>query len=578
MQKIIPSQSVVVNSGLNKLNAIPLNRSVTVKKTNIDKIINECNIPLQIKKENQKKTNEITENINYLHNLQWSNKAESNNHILKELMKDVFENEKDLFAFKQYLDSLQLSNTYCDDVLKYNSIGPLHKYDKDDKLFWRKVKGDGNCFYRGFLFAFFENIIFTSNISYLVSILYDFKLKINKTKFREISVHYGFNVILCFKCLLMLYLSMISKSRDTKLKSYTIFIKMLNNIKDFDYGLISYFHFLIFEFIENNQDNHYSEVFNVKIGNLLPKEYEDENGNQNFNLFYDNFLFKLFTEAEKIIIYISPFIFNIELNLYYENSQNPPEEEEIKTSLIDSDSEEKEKQVIKQYEVLNFKPENNTPLYQISLLYRRTHYDVLYSDSYYEVYKTYLNINFAKEIKEKNNKNRCFLCDREKDIYFINDTIIICQICLVKEIQATLKMYFTLLIQNNRKHFLNNFNEGDLKELSECDLNVESNQVDITIGECVDMLQRINVKWSFDNFIYDIKCFTCLMCDKPKYDGKKYTLKLPCDCRLCSTKCLNDFMVYVKSTMNIKNGVYCLCGKKYVRDEIKKMYILFQTK
>lgn len=353
---------------------------------------------------------------------------------------------------------------------------------------------------------------------------------------------------------------------------------MLNNIKDFDYGLISYFHFLIFEFIENNQDNHYSEVFNVKIGNLLPKEYEDENGNQNFNLFYDNFLFKLFTEAEKIIIYISPFIFNIELNLYYENSQNPPEEEEIKTSLIDSDSEEKEKQVIKQYEVLNFKPENNTPLYQISLLYRRTHYDVLYSDSYYEVYKTYLNINFAKEIKEKNNKNRCFLCDREKDIYFINDTIIICQICLVKEIQATLKMYFTLLIQNNRKHFLNNFNEGDLKELSECDLNVESNQVDITIGECVDMLQRINVKWSFDNFIYDIKCFTCLMCDKPKYDGKKYTLKLPCDCRLCSTKCLNDFMVYVKSTMNIKNGVYCLCGKKYVRDEIKKMYILFQTK
>ena len=139
-------------------------------------------------------------------------------------------------------------------------------------------------------------------------------------------------------------------------------------------------------------------------------------------------------------------------------------------------------------------------------------------------------------------------------------------------------MYFTLLIQDNRKHFLNNFTEGDLKEIAECDLNVESNQVDITIGECVDMLQRTNAKCRFDNFIYDIKCFTCLMCDKPKYDGKKYTIKLPCDCRLCSTKCLNNFMVYVKSTMNIKNGVYCLCGKKYVRDEIKKMYILFQTK
>ena len=157
-------QSVVLNSGLNKLNNITLNRSVAVKKTNIDKIINECNIPLQIKNDNQKKMNEINENINFLHNLHWSNKTESNSHILRELMKDVFESEKDLFAFKQYLDSLQLSNTYCDDVLKYNSIGPLHKYDKDDKLFWRKVKGDGNCFYRAFLFAFFENIIFTSNI------------------------------------------------------------------------------------------------------------------------------------------------------------------------------------------------------------------------------------------------------------------------------------------------------------------------------------------------------------------------------------------------------------------------------
>ena len=168
-----------------------MNRSVAVKKTNIDKIINECNIPLQIKNDNQKKMNEINENINFLHNLHWSNKTESNSHILRELMKDVFESEKDLFAFKQYLDSLQLSNTYCDDVLKYNSIGPLHKYDKDDKLFWRKVKGDGNCFYRAFLFAFFENIIFTSNISYLVNILYDFKLKINKTKFHEMGIGDG---------------------------------------------------------------------------------------------------------------------------------------------------------------------------------------------------------------------------------------------------------------------------------------------------------------------------------------------------------------------------------------------------
>ena len=55
-------------------------------------------------------------------------------------------------------------------MLPYLEIGPLHKYDKDDKLFWRKVKGDGNCFYRAFLFAFFENIIFFSTLTHIKSV------------------------------------------------------------------------------------------------------------------------------------------------------------------------------------------------------------------------------------------------------------------------------------------------------------------------------------------------------------------------------------------------------------------------
>ena len=537
-------QSVNFDKKITKNNI--LNRSMMINNNYIRNILLSNDIILQINKDKSKAIQNNEKKINcFLRNKKWNNNPNSHIKVI-EICKECFENDEEMISFKKMLDSFQLSNTYCDETLKFNSIGPLHKYENDDKLKWRKVKGDGNCFYRAFFFSLLEQIIFTHNSNFLSVLIIDFKTKLNDKQMKTLSLKYNFDNEICLKCLLMIYLSMISKSKDNVLKSYTILIKMINNMSHFDYGLIAYYHILLYDYLKENEKNNYSEIFNVRLGNLLPSEYEDEKGNFSFDLFYNQFLFKLFAEAEKIIIYTSPFIFNCEINLYYDQSDDNEEQ------------------------LLNFKAESNDCLFKVFLLYHRTHYDIIYTNEYFDKYSKYLCISFYQVIQDKT-RNRCQLCDKDLDIYFINDNIIICKKCLVKDILNTLKMCYILLIQNHRKYFLKNYNEQDIKDLLFMDLNISNQHVDITIDECVDLLQRTDKQLTFDNLIYNIKCKYCVICDKPKIDNTKYLIKLPCDCRLCSTQCLNTIYLYIKSGFNLKDGIYCLCGKKYTKNDVKNL-------
>ena len=58
----------------------------------------------------------------------------------------------------------------------------------------------------------------------------------------------------------------------------------------------------------------YLKDFPVLIGNLLPSRYEKD-GAFDFNSFYENYLLKMFMYAEKIIIYLSPFVLGINLDV-----------------------------------------------------------------------------------------------------------------------------------------------------------------------------------------------------------------------------------------------------------------------
>ena len=87
---------------------------------------------------------------------------------------------------------------------------------------------------------------------------------------------------------------------------------MLNNYKDFDNVLIAYYRILLYHFIEKNKNKMLSENFPISLVNLLPPEFID---NVDSDSFYHNYLFKIYKEAERIVIYLTPYIlgFNIEL-------------------------------------------------------------------------------------------------------------------------------------------------------------------------------------------------------------------------------------------------------------------------
>ena len=50
---------------------------------------------------------------------------------------------------------------------------------------WRKIKGDGNCFYRSIIFAYIENIILTNNLSKLKNIICDMYFKFKEYKLND---------------------------------------------------------------------------------------------------------------------------------------------------------------------------------------------------------------------------------------------------------------------------------------------------------------------------------------------------------------------------------------------------------
>ena len=201
------------------------------------------------------------------------------------------------------------------------------------------------------------------------------KNKILITMFKALNI----NIEIFKKCFIMIYLSLISKSRNPVLKTYLAFIKLINNYKDFDYGLIIFFKFILYEYININKNSTYSYKFQIPLGNLLPNDCQDDSGKFNFNFFYKNYLMKFYQYAEKIIIYLTPFIFGKEILIKY-ISENEKDEFDINIQEL---------QFGNNLSIIEFDTEN-----KIRLFYKKMHYDILYGNDYYNKYKNFFNIAF----------------------------------------------------------------------------------------------------------------------------------------------------------------------------------------
>ena len=525
----------------------------------------------------------------YLKPMDWNKTIDikSFNKLIMSIM-----NNEEILRFKKDLEKLNLTSRDCDDKILFNNIGPLNKYEDENEicttiisnrsmlktercLMWRKINGDGNCYYRCVMFALIENIILKNDINYLRNLIYIFNEKSKNKILMTMFTGLNLDIDLVKKCFIMIYLSITSKSHDPILKSYIVFYKMINNYKDFDYGLILFFKFILYEYINKNKKSTYSFKFQVLIGNLLPNDCQTDEGAFNFSHFYKNYLMKFYQYAEKIIIYITPFIFGKEIIVKYINENEG----------MDVD--------IQQYEFgknLSYIDFENSKFNKIELLYKKTHYDLLYNNHYYESYKNIFKLtlfNFINNFQEnickictKNNDKNSNLIKLESDInksgidgILINNKTIICHKCLYNEIKQNLILLFIFFIKKTKKYFLDNFSE-QLSDFLLKKFTLSDKSMDITYSHAINALTLYRPKYNFDYIISKIKNEICVCCNANVnetniYNNKKIKDKiiLPCNCILCSESCIKELYYILMSSAYIKQEFVCFCNKKYSFEE-----------
>ena len=215
---------------------------------------------------------------------------------------------------------------------------------------FRSIKGDGDCFYRSLIFSFLENIIFNNKIMQMKELLIIYHEKINK---------------------------------NNELINQKEYLKKINEL---NISIVYFTRYLFYEYISANEDKIISKEFQITVGSLLPDDFIIDLGEKDLYLFEDYYssnLMKPKIYAEKMVIYVAPFIFNIRMNVLMYDFEN-----------------NFQKSNIQEKKFWNENGDKNIFQAQINLLYRRNiHYDVYYKYNEYEDFEKYFNI-FNNRLEE----------------------------------------------------------------------------------------------------------------------------------------------------------------------------------
>ena len=461
--------------------------------------------------------------------------------------------DEEIYDLKKKIDKIEVSNIEREKEMKYDTINHISKFlieepdsnKKYEYLMYRKIKADGNCYYRIIMFAFLEHLIFQKNIIFIKNFIVDFKMKLKNPILISMAKENKIDLNQTFKCLIMIYFSLTSKSRDPILKSYSVLLKMYNNIDDFDKGLIIYFRILIYLYINKNRTKTLLEDFPIFIGNLLPTEFIDENGHHDFDSFFENYLFKFNQISERIDIYLTPFILGYNIEILYINNVSDINTSNCKKSLLDAGS---------------YNESNN----KITILYKKTHYELVYSNDYIKKYKKYLLVDLPNE---NENITCCFICkDNDKSMLarfkqLGKSEIFICYKCIIKDIDYYVRNLFLYFIQKQKRFHLSR-NDEEITNFLEDDIML-GNCIDINIQDAINKVHKSYKTFTFQTIMKKIKGLICIYCNKDINEKNKTKLILPCNCCLCSKKCITEFYNFMLHSIPFKENMICFCGQVY---------------
>ena len=322
------------------------NLNETVLEQKLKKIKNSIKIPVKNSNSSFCLFNEMDNFNDFEDNLNITIQDKTNDDYLYVRKLPKFSEEEFLNIKKSVSDNLLEIYNYLFGLIKQNDyakydlnkkVGPLmpltfviennyefkpqfknemqKKYDRLKKYIcnYRTIYGDGNCYYRAVIFKYIELLILNKKSDILKQLIIDIyrSFQSNEIQTRLDSN----NKYLFLKVTIQVLITIMELIQNNRIyDAHVIFYKALLYSKIFDFSLIIYLRYIIYMYIKQNEQKLYLESFPVLIGNLLPSNYE-KNGVFDFNSFYQNFLLKMYQYAEKIVIYLTPFVLGVDLNV-----------------------------------------------------------------------------------------------------------------------------------------------------------------------------------------------------------------------------------------------------------------------
>ena len=540
----------------------------------------------------------------------------------KDLIKDIklinldeiFDENSEVIENEYNIGTLNSLNNSNEDISYLRPAGDETKISdrtsSNQYIFkYRKIKKDRNSFYRALIFYFLEYIILNKNIILMKEFLTLFNEKISENNPKIQNKQYIMeNIKKIDKETIIEILDIIiramEKSKidgiynmDDELSDYKILLKVFLKSEAFNYGLIFFTRYLIYEYISENEKKHLSKEINVEIGQLLPVKYIlDNDGNLHF-LFEDYYkeLMNMDETNESIDNFIIPYIFKCNLNIVKYNYKNG--ENQIKKN--------------------SYKCGKTIDL-EINLLTRDDRYDIYYEKYYYDKHCRLLNIiikennnsknsgnnnksqrnytkhntmqenntdnskilqlsktgssisTFTMNVNKTNIKNmiynglaKCLKC--ENNYNHRENVFGLCKTCLKMELKNRILSAYLEFLQKgytkNCEEKLNNF-------ISKLKVNI-SMQNNIYLNTAIH-----NSGFQFKELFFEIRQNMCLYCGACM-ENNDYILNLPCGCKICKKKCLENYMKKIEETnksvlMDEKDDFICIipmsecpCGFKY---------------
>lgn len=274
---------------------------------------------------------------------------------------------------------------------------------------WRTILGDGNCFFRAVIFSYFENLILEKNIILLKHICLEIYEKFhndnplisklpttlrNQYNLNDKSHLIVINVL--FHICNLLQNSTKKDEANCTFQAFEVFYEIIIESKDFDYMLIKFLRYKLYEYITANKDRIYHMDYQVKLGNLLPMEYEKSDDNFDFQSFFEKELLPLYKEAEMISIHLIPFVLKVDLVILTYDFNNSSEKMKDFSCF------------------LKLK-------HRIIVLYKKSHYDLIYDKPYFDKNAKYLTEYSNLYESEKSVLSSEQLLDLETNSYKYNE-------------------------------------------------------------------------------------------------------------------------------------------------------------